>query len=113
MINSLILLVSEEALNQIASSKSLLFSGIHVHIGSQIKDPERYKLATSSGSEFMNSNLEKVEGEVVFNAGGGFFSPYAGEEVDHELSVYSKAIHDGIKEHWEEGYKIMIEPEEH
>ncbi len=101
---------AEEALNQIASSKSLLFSGIHVHIGSQIKDPERYKLAMSSCSEFMNSNLEKVEGEAVFNAGGGFFSPYAGEEVDHELSVYSKAIHDGIKEHWGEGYKIMIEP---
>ena len=29
---------AEEALNQIASSKSLLFSGIHVHVGSQIKE---------------------------------------------------------------------------
>ena len=51
---------AEQALNQIASSKSLLFSGIHVHIGSQIKDPERYKLAMSSCSEFMNSNLENI-----------------------------------------------------
>ena len=101
---------AEEALKQIVSSKSLLFSGIHVHIGSQIKDPDRYKLAMSSCSEFMNSNSEKLEGEAVFNAGGGFFSPYAGDEVDHEQSVYSEAIHDGIKENWSEEYKVMIEP---
>ena len=101
---------AEEALNQIVSSKSLLFSGIHVHVGSQIKDPERYKLAMSSCSDFMNTHSEKVEGDAVFNAGGGFFSPYAGDEVDHELSVYSHAIHDGIKEHWSKAYKVMIEP---
>ena len=95
---------------KIKKMKNLKLEGLSVHIGSQIKDPERYKLAMSSCSEFMNSNLEKVEGEAVFNAGGGFFSPYAGEEVDHELTVYSQSIHDGIKEHWREGYKIMIEP---
>ena len=101
---------AEEALEQIASSKSLSFSGIHVHVGSQIKDPERYKLAMSSCSDFMNTHSEKVEEKAVFNAGGGFFSPYAGDEVDHELSIYSKAIHDGIKEHWSQDYKVMIEP---
>ena len=101
---------AEEALNQIVSSKSLLFSGIHVHVGSQIKDPERYKLAMTSCADFMNTHSEKVEGDAVFNAGGGFFSPYAGDEVDHELSVYSHAIHDGIKEHWSKAYKVMIEP---
>ena len=97
-------------MHQIVSSNSLLFSGIHVHVGSQIKDPERYKLAMSSCSDFMNTHSEKVEGEAVFNAGGGFFSPYAGDEVDHELSVYSHAIHDGVKEHWSQAYKMMIEP---
>jgi hypothetical protein len=25
------------------------------------------------------------------------FSPYAGDEVDHELKVYADAIHEGIK----------------
>ncbi len=101
---------AEEALNQIASSKSLLFSGIHVHVGSQIKDPKRYKLAMTSCADFMNTHSEKVEGEAVFNAGGGFFSPYAGDEVDHELSFYSQAIHEGVKEHWSQAYKVMIEP---
>jgi len=101
---------AEEALNQIASSKSLLFSGIHVHVGSQIKDPKRYKLAMTSCADFMNTHSEKVEGEAVFNAGGGFFSPYAGDEVDHELSVYSQAIHEGVKENWSQAYKVMIEP---
>ncbi len=101
---------AEEALDQITSSKSLLFSGIHVHVGSQIKDPKRYKLAMTSCADFMNTHSEKVEGEAVFNAGGGFFSPYAGDEVDHELSINAQAIHEGVKEHWSEDYKVMIEP---
>ena len=101
---------AEEALSQIASSKSLLFSGIHVHVGSQIKDPERYKLAMTSCSDFMNTYSEKVEGEAIFNAGGGFFSPYAGDGVDHELSTYSQAIHEGVKENWSQAYRVMIEP---
>jgi len=101
---------AEEALSQIASSKSLLFSGIHVHVGSQIKDPERYKLAMTSCSDFMNAYSEKVEGEAIFNAGGGFFSPYAGDGVDHELSTYSQAIHEGVKENWSQAYRVMIEP---
>ena len=101
---------AEEALDQVTSSKSLVFSGIHVHVGSQIKEPDRYKSAMSSCSDFMNSHSEKIQGETVFNAGGGFFSPYAGDEVDHELSIYSEAIHNGIKEHWTKEYKLMIEP---
>ena len=101
---------AEEALEQIVSSKSLVFSGIHVHVGSQIKEPERYKLAMSSCSDFMNAHVDKVEGEAVFNAGGGFFSPYAGDEIDHQLSIYAQAIHDGIIEHWSTPYSLMIEP---
>jgi diaminopimelate decarboxylase len=101
---------AEEALAKIVDSPSLLFSGVHVHIGSQIKDPARYQKAMSLCADFMNTHKESVEGDVVFDAGGGFFSPYAGDEVDHDLEVYAKAIHDGIKEHWSEKYSVMIEP---
>ena len=101
---------AEEALAKIVESPSLLFSGVHVHIGSQIKDPARYQKAMSLCADFMNAHKESVEGDVVFDAGGGFFSPYAGDEVDHELEVYAKAIHDGIQEHWSEKYSVMIEP---
>jgi len=94
----------------IVDSPSLLFSGVHVHIGSQIKDPARYQKAMSLCADFMNAHKGSVEGDVVFDAGGGFFSPYAGDEVDHELEVYAKAIHDGIQEHWSEEYSVMIEP---
>ena len=44
---------AEEALKQIYDAPSLLFSGIHVHIGSQIKDPERYQKAMSECAEFL------------------------------------------------------------
>jgi diaminopimelate decarboxylase len=101
---------AEEALQQIYEAPSLLFSGVHVHIGSQIKDPERYRKAMSECAEFLRQHPASIQREVVFDAGGGFFSPYAGDEVDHELNVYADAIHEGIQEHWKESYKVMIEP---
>jgi diaminopimelate decarboxylase len=101
---------AEKALQQIYNSPHLLFSGVHVHIGSQIKDPDRYKKAMSECADFLNAHPASVEREIVFDAGGGFFSPYAGDEVDHELKVYADAIHEGIKEHWIGSYKVMIEP---
>jgi diaminopimelate decarboxylase len=101
---------AEEALQQIYEAPSLLFSGVHVHIGSQIKDPERYRKAMSECAEFLTQHPASIQREVVFDAGGGFFSPYAGDEVDHELNVYADAIHEGIQEHWKESYKVMIEP---
>ena len=101
---------AEEALKQIYDAPSLLFSGIHVHIGSQIKDPERYQKAMSECAEFLYKHRAAIQAEVVFDAGGGFFSPYAGDEVDHELKVYADAIHAGIQEHWQDVYRVMIEP---
>ena len=101
---------AEEALKQIYDAPSLLFSGIHVHIGSQIKDPERYQKAMSKCAEFLYKHRAAIQAEVVFDAGGGFFSPYAGDEADHELKVYADAIHSGITEHWQDDYRVMIEP---
>ena len=75
-------------LKQIYDAPSLLFSGIHVHIGSQIKDPERYQKAMSECAEFLYKHRAAIQAEVVFDAGGGFFSPYAGDEVDHELKNF-------------------------
>ena len=101
---------AEDALKQIYDAPSLLFSGIHVHIGSQIKDPERYQKAMSECAEFLYKHRAAIQAEVVFDAGGGFFSPYAGDEADHELKVYADAIHAGITEHWQDDYRVMIEP---
>ena len=64
----------------------------------------------SDGADFLNAHPASVERAIVCDAGGGFFSPYAGDEVDHELKVYADAIHEGIKEHWSGSYKVMIEP---
>ena len=102
--------VADKALKEIYDSDSLLFSGLHVHIGSQIKDPERFKKAMQICSKFLSKNKASVEREVVFDAGGGFFSPYEGDDNNEELLVYADAIKSGIEENWDTEYKIMIEP---
>ena len=65
--------------------------------------------AMSECADFLNAHPASVEREIVFDAGGGFFSPYAGDEVDHELKSMQMQS-EGIKEHWSGSYKVMIEP---
>ena len=102
--------IADTALKEVYNSDSLLFSGIHVHIGSQIKDPERFKKAMEECSLFLEKNKASVEREIVFDAGGGFFSPYEGDENSQDLVVYAEAIKSGIEENWSSDYKVMIEP---
>ena len=102
--------IADTALKEVYKSDSLLFSGIHVHIGSQIKDPERFKKAMEECSLFLEKNKASVEREIVFDAGGGFFSPYEGDENSQDLEVYAEAIKSGIEENWSSDYKVMIEP---
>jgi diaminopimelate decarboxylase len=102
--------IADTALKEVYNSDSLLFSGIHVHIGSQIKDPERFKKAMEECSLFLEKNKASVEREIVFDAGGGFFSPYEGDENSQDLEVYDEAIKSGIEENWSSDYKVMIEP---
>ena len=102
--------IADTALKEVYNSDSLLFSGIHVHIGSQIKDPERFKKAMEECSLFLEKNKASVEREIVFDAGGGFFSPYEGDENSQDLEAYAEAIKSGIEENWSSDYKIMIEP---
>ena len=101
---------AETALKEVYNADSLLFSGVHVHIGSQIKDPERFKKAMEECSSFLEKNKASVEREIVFDAGGGFFSPYEGDEDGQGLEVYADSIKSGIEENWDTDYKIMIEP---
>ena len=102
--------VAEKALKEVYNSDSLLFSGIHVHIGSQIKDPERFRKAMEECSLFLEKNKASVEREIVFDAGGGFFSPYEGDEDSEDLTIYADSIRSGIEKNWSTDYKIMIEP---
>ena len=101
---------AEELVSSIDSFENLSFSGVHVHIGSQIKDPNRYKLAMEKCGSFLKGHAEKIRGVPVFNAGGGFFSPYAGDDYDEELTVYSNAIKEGIEKSWGKDFTLMIEP---
>ena len=102
--------IADTALKEVYNSDSLLFSGIHVHIGSQIKDPERFKKAMEECPLFLEKNKASVEREIVFDAGGGFFSPYEGDENSQDLEAYAEANKSGIEENWSSDYKIMIEP---
>ena len=100
--------VAETALKEVYNSDSLLFSGVHVHIGSQIKDPDRFNKAMEECSLFLERNKASVEREIVFDAGGGFFSPYEGDENSEDLSVYANSIKSGIEKNWTADYKLSL-----
>ena len=101
---------AEEVVENIYSLKNLNLKGVHVHIGSQIKDPQRYFMAMETCGSFLTRFVDKIDTEPIFNAGGGFFSPYAGDDYDEDLSTYSDAINTGINKSWGSDYRLMVEP---
>ena len=101
---------AEEVVENIYNLKNLNFKGVHVHIGSQIKDPQRYFMAMETCGSFLTRFVDKIDTEPIFNAGGGFFSPYAGDDYDEDLSTYSDAINTGINKSWGSDYRLMVEP---
>jgi len=102
---------AEKLMDKVVHYENVVFSGVHVHIGSQIKDPERYYLAMKKASKFLQEHKECLNDTAVFNAGGGFFSPYTEEDTEeHKLEAYRDSINKGIKEFWKQDYKLIIEP---
>ena len=101
---------AEEVVEKIHNLNNLNLEGVHVHIGSQIKDPQKYFMAMETSGSFLTRVIDKIEKEPIFNAGGGFFSPYAGDNFDEDLSAYNDAINSGIKKSWGSDYRLMVEP---
>jgi len=101
---------ADDVVSSIVNSGALSYAGVHVHIGNQIRDPKIYKLAMEKCSSFLKRHEDKISEVPIFNAGGGFFSPYSGDDYYEELVVYSESIKQGLNDSWGKEFRLMIEP---
>lgn len=95
----------EACTRYLKNSKELILSGLHIHIGSQIKDESLYV----ESLKIMQELRKKLENEgfsiPYINIGGGFPVEY---ESDEDPSLYT--LSGKIKEVLDEGVKLLIEP---
>ncbi len=98
--------VLESYLNEIKTMKNIIFSGIHMHIGSQITTAAPYGIAIRRLLGFADKLKKDGFSIESLNIGGGFGIQY-GEGKDMNLGSFAKMIVPLLKN---SGYRIIMEP---
>lgn len=93
--------VIEHILKQQGKYPELRFSGIHIHIGSQLHDTT----ATTQAVEKALDIIKSYPDIRTVNIGGGFPARYQEEETLPSLDDFARVLHPLLKD-----YKVIIEP---
>ena len=83
--------------------------GLHAHIGSPIRDVDRYASAAKRLADLAQT-IRTAGGEIsTLNLGGGFAHRYGPEPVEPP-AAYAQAVRNAIAHEIERGTRILIEP---
>ena len=97
---------AERALESIRRSETLRLVGFHLHLGSQILDPEPYAAAWEYLLGMYRGAREAGLSPEFLDLGGGFGIPYAPEERRFPLGELAEVIRGRIPK----GVTVMFEP---
>ncbi|MGI6703502.1 MAG: diaminopimelate decarboxylase [Clostridia bacterium] len=87
------------AVKEALDSKSLIFNGLHCHIGSQITDVNAFTSAAQTMLSFAARTKEELRATVnILNLGGGFGIDYTGEDGNLFVGDFSAPITATVKE---------------
>jgi diaminopimelate decarboxylase len=100
--------LAREACARLAASRYLRLAGVHIHIGSQIRDVAAF--AESVGA--LRSIVDELglEGVRVFDLGGGLGVSYVRGEAFPSIQDYVSALVGAVREHLPADARILIEP---
>lgn len=88
-----------KAVKEVAANPKLLFQGIHIHIGSQIKILTAYKAATQTAFKFLALVKKELGLEVnKLNLGGGLGIKYQTTEEEPSVEELASIILTTVKE---------------
>ncbi|MDD2574674.1 MAG: diaminopimelate decarboxylase [Firmicutes bacterium] len=91
------------AVKGVLDSRSLVFDGLHCHIGSQITDVNAFPPAAQTMLRLASRIREELRAEVnILNLGGGFGIDYTGEDGSLSVADFSAPITATVKEALEE-----------
>jgi diaminopimelate decarboxylase len=98
---------AEALYRKAASLPGITVRGVDVHIGSQIVDPEPYRLAVNRVLELVQRlRTHGIELEFI-DMGGGFGVSYDADDDDPDPAVFAAAIVPPLQE---SGLRVLFEP---
>ena len=103
-----------EALRLVASCDSLLLTGVHTHVGSQIYDFKPLCTGIEHSIRFIAAHRNAFPEVVDVNVGGGLASPYVRRDRVPSLSGFAVAVRHAAevaaRRHGIGRWRLMIEP---
>lgn len=104
-----------EGVRRILSKKNLVFKGIHLHIGSQILDPDPFHVAACRAMDFVVELKRSLGADVDdLDLGGGYPVRYASDHPLPPPAHFARAICSAVKasckEHGLRRPRLIVEP---
>ena len=106
--------VAASVARRIAGAGEWRLTGVHIHAGSQIRDPALFSRVARAAVDFVAPLRLCFPGKVDLDLGGGLAAPYrAGEEVP-SLREYAEALQTGLHRSDAKArlsaYRLLVEP---
>lgn len=98
---------AEAALAQ--RSDTVTVHGVHIHIGSQLRNPKVHLAAFEAAADFVEQHRSAFSGEIVdIDVGGGFGVAYLLNDEPVALDQFADRLIEAVGQR--EGLRLMIEP---
>lgn len=98
---------ADEAVGRITDNLNL--HGVHIHIGSQLRDPGVHRAALDAAVEFAQARRARFcDDRIDIDVGGGFGVPYLSTDPVVPIGEFAAALQAAAREHPD--IRLMIEP---
>ena len=90
------LATAAEAVAGAASATRIELAGVHIHVGSQIRDLDTFARAAAAAVDFVEPLRARFGGCVDLDLGGGMPVPYLRDDPDASVEEYARAVLGGL-----------------
>lgn len=98
---------ADAAVGQLGDTVSL--HGVHIHIGSQLRNPDVHVMALNAVMAFAERRREVFVGDRIdLDVGGGFAVPYLADDPVVAIERFAEPLLEAVSAH--PGIRLMVEP---
>ncbi len=97
-----------------ASAPGVELAGVHIHVGSQIRDLDTFRRAAIALVDFVAGRRSRFGGRVDLDLGGGLGVPYTAQDPPGDPGGLARAIREGLSDAGADDrlgeYRLLVEP---
>jgi len=87
---------ASEAVSAAFRAPGVRLKGVHVHVGSQIRDLETFRRAAEASVASVEPHRDRFDDRVDLDLGGGLAVAYLRDDAECGIADYAGAIHSGL-----------------